>query len=279
MKKLVWTWNGMEAMKRLALALGFVMGLGLSGTALADMEFDQDVVPDVIFGSGNTNGGFTTDRQNGIEIGIRAKIPFVGTINSNGNGTYSYSLAETDHDSNGATARRWNFDWTVNTYFDDNSGLMLDDLTYELGMDSDPGPGTDFLTFDPVTPTGAVPFYDHSIGNNSTMNGGGFEAGDAATYLALLANNNVLQQSWRYSFFDTFAPLDMYDPEEPGLYTVYLLAKDEGIVVARSEIQVLIELPAGLPTDKGECKKGGWMTFSPLFKNQGDCVSFVNTGK
>jgi len=26
------------------------------------------------------------------------------------------------------------------------------------------------------------------------------------------------------------------------------------------------------------CKKGGWMTFAPLFKNQGDCVSFVVTG-
>jgi hypothetical protein len=26
------------------------------------------------------------------------------------------------------------------------------------------------------------------------------------------------------------------------------------------------------------CKKGGWMAFQPLFKNQGDCVSFVVTG-
>lgn len=25
------------------------------------------------------------------------------------------------------------------------------------------------------------------------------------------------------------------------------------------------------------CKKGGWMTFQPLFKNQGDCVSYVAT--
>ena len=28
----------------------------------------------------------------------------------------------------------------------------------------------------------------------------------------------------------------------------------------------------------GMCKKGGWMTFQPAFKNQGDCVSFVATG-
>jgi len=244
------------------------------------VEFDQDVTPDVIFGSGNANGGFTTDRQNGVEIGIRAKIPFVGTINSNGDGTYSYTLVETDHDEDGpgGTALRWNFDWTVNTDFDESAGLMIDDLTYELGMDSDPGPGTDFLKFDPVTPTGAVPFYDHSIGDNNTGNGLGDEAMTGPVYLNFLANYNVLQQSWRYSFFP-IAPLDSYDPDIPGLYTVYLLAKDEGgDVVARSEIQILIELPAGLPADKDECKKGGWMTFSPLFKNQGSCVSFVATG-
>lgn len=30
------------------------------------------------------------------------------------------------------------------------------------------------------------------------------------------------------------------------------------------------------PTDKNQCKKGGWKTFSnPTFKNQGDCVSYV----
>jgi hypothetical protein len=31
-----------------------------------------------------------------------------------------------------------------------------------------------------------------------------------------------------------------------------------------------------LPTSKDECKKGGWRTFG-VFKNQGDCVSFVAT--
>jgi hypothetical protein len=32
-----------------------------------------------------------------------------------------------------------------------------------------------------------------------------------------------------------------------------------------------------LPTDKNQCKNGGWVTFE-VFKNQGDCVSFVATG-
>lgn len=42
--------------------------------------------------------------------------------------------------------------------------------------------------------------------------------------------------------------------------------------------------PALTPSDKNECKNGGWMTFNtPMFDNQGQCVSYVqaneNAGK
>ncbi len=36
------------------------------------------------------------------------------------------------------------------------------------------------------------------------------------------------------------------------------------------------------PTNKDQCKNGGWMTFNPAagpYKNQGDCIKFFNTGK
>lgn len=40
--------------------------------------------------------------------------------------------------------------------------------------------------------------------------------------------------------------------------------------------------PSPLPTETDQCKDGGWETFTGtfeewLFKNQGDCVSFVAT--
>ncbi len=36
----------------------------------------------------------------------------------------------------------------------------------------------------------------------------------------------------------------------------------------------------GPPTDKNECKKDGWKTFNnPTFKNQGDCVSYVQSNE
>jgi hypothetical protein len=38
-----------------------------------------------------------------------------------------------------------------------------------------------------------------------------------------------------------------------------------------------IPLSQNRPTTKDQCKNGGWRTYG-IFKNQGDCVSFVATG-
>lgn len=40
-------------------------------------------------------------------------------------------------------------------------------------------------------------------------------------------------------------------------------------------------VPVGPPTSKDQCKQGGWAAFNTprTFKNQGDCIQFVNTGK
>jgi hypothetical protein len=42
-----------------------------------------------------------------------------------------------------------------------------------------------------------------------------------------------------------------------------------------------LHVAVGPPTSKDQCKKGGWEQFNTprTFKNQGDCVSFVQTGK
>ena len=38
-----------------------------------------------------------------------------------------------------------------------------------------------------------------------------------------------------------------------------------------------IWFPPAEPTSVDQCKKGGWLTYGDMFKNQGDCVSFVVT--
>jgi hypothetical protein len=40
---------------------------------------------------------------------------------------------------------------------------------------------------------------------------------------------------------------------------------------------VVVDAPP-LPTSKDQCKNGGWKTYG-VFRNQGDCVSFVATGR
>jgi hypothetical protein len=46
-------------------------------------------------------------------------------------------------------------------------------------------------------------------------------------------------------------------------------------IVVEGDVAVVDAPP--LPTAKDQCKNGGWRTYG-IFKNQGDCVSFVATG-
>lgn len=193
------------------------------------LTFDDDISPDVIFGSGNSNGNFTVDRQNHVELGLRAKIPFVGTTNSNGDGTYSYNVGEI-----------WNFDWTINTNYDGGGTNNISDLTYLIGIDSDPTAAANFLLFDPV-PVSVLGAPDHAIGNNSTANGAGtsFGATDIAGYNIAIDTNNVLQNSWRHDFFTSF-PGFTYDEFVSGIYDITLSAFDGSTQIASTNIQVII---------------------------------------
>jgi hypothetical protein len=49
-----------------------------------------------------------------------------------------------------------------------------------------------------------------------------------------------------------------------------------GTALAVGDI-VVVDAPA-LPTSKDQCRNGGWQSYG-VFKNQGDCVSFVATGR
>ena len=37
--------------------------------------------------------------------------------------------------------------------------------------------------------------------------------------------------------------------------------------------------PNSAPASKDACKNGGWTSFHPAFRNQGDCVSSVASGR
>jgi hypothetical protein len=241
-------------MKCAVVAAASMLAFSLCGANSADavVQYEQYVTPEVILGDGNANGSFTTDRRNGVEIGLRSRLRFnadnlaENTFNSNSNGTYNFSAGAAPSgfpfDPAPNNTPVWNFEWTVNTNYDESSALNLKDLTYEMGLDFDPGPRTNFLIFDPITPILPTPITppDHIIGDNYTGNGEGTQATDNPTYLALLTGNNVAQNSWNYEFFDN-TPFNNFDPSTPGNYAIYLLArKPDGQVLARADIQILV---------------------------------------
>ncbi len=80
----------------------------------------------------------------------------------------------------------------------------------------------------------------------------------------------------------TFSPTDLV-PQLPGntvgtITTVDVLIDVQGTadlsnITVNGQLQVPV---AGSPTSKDQCKHGGWKSFtSPSFKNQGQCVSWV----
>lgn len=192
------------------------LGLGLSfaGTAQA-----TPITPDIIFGSGNTNGSFTVTNtelsfpsnpiSGNIELGLRAKLRYDASgspqdiFNYDGVDTYSFDLANGNPPPNRAM---WNYEWSVNV-----EGLKAngDQVTIPqlvesggrlvLEYDTDPGAGTAFSEYDLFA-------RDAYFGTDATANGDG-------TYANVFADDSiplgstVAQNSVNYGFSFLSGPL------------------------------------------------------------------------
>ena len=228
---------------RLTRILLTVAALGLTGAnVFGQTTYDGDVTPDVIFGSGNANGGFTIQRSAGVELALRGKLrePKENTFNSNSDGSYSFST-RTDL----GIRSEWSFEFCINSDTSGTDAVPVGNFTYELGVDDDPTLGTNFLAFDPinaVNPGFGFNYFDHSFGTSTTTNGQGEEVPPnsqaEAGYADFLATKTVVQQSWRPHFF-TLAGLNI-DPAEVGVYDIYLKAFDNGTEIASVAIQIYV---------------------------------------
>lgn len=231
-----------------AAVMGFA-AITVAGPAEAVISFDQNVTPDVIFGSGNANGAWTVDLANNIEVGLRAKVRFDNSLvgfpqnifNSDGAGNYVHQAGQ--HPNHPGRAK-WSFEWHVNVDQSGLSGAVLSGFTYLLSIDTDPSAAISFAAFDPIiVPATAAP--DHAIGNNSTPNGGGATSGGVpATYAALISSNNVAQNSWQTNFFTPFFPPG-YVHGTAGEYEFMLSVLDSGgsTVLASTQITVFVPEP------------------------------------
>ena len=102
------------------------------------------------------------------------------------------------------------------------------------------------------TPTGTVTF---TYGSTALCNAVTLSGGTATcTYPALPVGSDIVTAT--YSGGANFTP-------------------------SSGTVSQTVSFNIGPPTNIDQCKNGGWKTFTiPWeFKNQGDCVSFVNTGK
>lgn len=219
-----------------------VISIGSLGSisALA-VDFDQNVKPDVIFGSGNTNGSFTVDQANNVELGLRGKLRHnaagapENTFNSNGDGTYTFDAGVAPTQSSPTAV--WSFEWSINSDFDGTMSRALNALTYSLDIDFDPSAATSFdSTFDPIdasnNPGG---FWDHSLGNNTTGNGAGIESTTPGNYATNIGTYNVAQNSWKAHWFIT-----TLDPTVDGTYDFRLSAFDGASQLASTNIQIIV---------------------------------------
>ena len=222
-------------------SIGLISTLGIIAfTMLAAQAQAANVTPDVIFGSGNDNGSFTVSQDNSVELGLRAKnrFPAANVFNYDGTDTYTFEVGSAEANNR----PNWNFEWSINSNFDGKSSNDLNDLVYELKLDTNPGAGILFTTFDPVN----MSYADHAIGTNATGNGGGTVAADATEYGSLISSNNVAQNSWAMHWFN-----GLFDPHAAGIYRIELLAfADGGVMLASTGINVVVSaipLPAALP--------------------------------
>jgi hypothetical protein len=237
-------------------------------SAFAAVLYNQNIT--AIYGTGNPNTGWTVDTSNGIELGLRAKNRTDGST-TNAAGVYSFPV--------GAPTRgAWNYEFSINSDRTDGTD-PLSTYDYYISADGDASQCIRYTTVD------ALNYWaDSSYGNNSTANGQGVE-GTAAT---LAATNNVVQNSENITFGDYpggAQPLGnaTYNYE---LYAVEKGAGPNGARLASVGITVVVGTGGAAcptPDTAAQCKDNGWMTRTRLdgsaFKNQGDCVQYVNTGK
>lgn len=244
------------------VAMGMAAALGITGSADASLMYGQSLTGNAIWGSGNSDVGFTVDQFGEIELGLRGRLRFnasgtaTNILNNNGSDNRYYfnpGVAPTQS----SPTPVWSFDWSINSNYDGalGSNLNLNGYYYSLGLDFNPNAGAavagDFNVVNPLSL--ATPFaHDNSFGNNGTGQGQGTELtffqlvnNGAANYSNLMSSNNLVQNSWRGNWNRTG-----FNPTLNGTYDIYLAAFSDANrtnLLARTNIQIVVGDGGPLP--------------------------------
>lgn len=214
----------MKIMKTLSIAA--VTGF------LALPAMAANVTPDIIFGSGNHNGGFTVATIGDLELGLRAKRRYTTPNDAIGVGIIQDAAGNYLFDSTGATVPAgrsyWSYDWSINSDIADGSD-SLGTYKYQISVDYDPSAAENMQIYDPL---GAVST-GYYLGTNATANGAAtFDSGGDEDFSAF----NVAQNSVNMGFLPG-APIGA------GQFRVSLTAFDSAGVVGSTSINVYADTP------------------------------------
>jgi hypothetical protein len=94
-------------MKMKSVAFAAIAVLASMGNVSAGIVYNQDLTNGWNNGSGTSNGNFTVDRENGVELGLRAAIRYVGPITPTTTNNYSAPIGTA------LGAALWNFEFSV----------------------------------------------------------------------------------------------------------------------------------------------------------------------
>ena len=178
----------------------------IAPAAQADVYSFGGVTPDVIYGSGNTNDYWGIYTENGIELGMRARV--------RGEDTYNVTLAQTyihEAGSPDGTAATWDFDFAANV-----GTRNLENTRIDLWIDLDPTTGVNYFELEDIF----THFSDNEVGTAATGSGGGLEY-SAETGGTTLADYTVVQNSLNLGELGL-----VFDPYVSGTYDFLLHASN-----------------------------------------------------
>ncbi len=134
--------------KHLRGILGAIAVVASASGTCAEVYGSVNVPPGVYFGAGNPNGNFNIDRENNLELALRAKNrTSVGPVLIDGSSGVYTVPAGFCMSGCGSPKAKWNYEFSIHTL----DGSSLANYTFQLGVDHDPSAGTNFTYVNPMT--------------------------------------------------------------------------------------------------------------------------------
>lgn len=216
-------------MQKVYLLAVFAAMAAIGSAAQAEVTYDTTLAtpPGVFFGTGNANGGFTVDSENGVELGLSAHLAVISDV-LHPVSTNVYEVPE-GAEPGKPTRASWNTNFSINV----GSGSSLTDYIATLQV-KDTTTNTVLTTWDVLgNDTAAIPH----VTDDSLYNG--------TVHTGLASGDYVAQNSENAAFFSGFN----IGSSDDYLVTLSLYTNDSGSpgsLVASDSI--VVALPTPLPS-------------------------------